>query len=882
VTASSPPAGAKVLGRRGIRARLKDARIRVKLGLILIIPTLAVLVLATDRVVQHGQQAIDIEQIRSLAALSSQASAVTQEVEHERMAAAAFLANPNAQSDQYLPQIRRTDQAIAGYNALRSALTDVPATVGDRLRYVDQQFNILEAARQQVMTRSDITVSAVVLRYGAMAEGLVAYRESLGQVAGDTALGDTLRASAALSRTKLQVSQAQAVAFVALQAGTLDDEQLTSFLSTLIGQQESLDAFMLAATPEQRTFVSATLTGDAISLADAVSNDVIRSTGRPALISADEAARSLGAVVDLIRWAEERVDQDVLAAATTQRNSVIWQVVAEVTAVILVIAIALAFALILARALIRSLNELRLGALAVVDRDLPETVARLRDPSTLGDHTPAEIAAQVADPIGLSSMDEIGDVARAFNAVHREAVRVAAEQAGLYTSVSVMFLNLARRSQSLVDQMIAHLDDMERDEEDPKRLGRLFRLDHLATRMRRNDENLLVLAGADSSPARREDVLLADILRAAQAEIENYARVEFGSVDIDAVVLSHAVNDVVRLLAELLDNSTRFSPPEAAVLVSARQYADSVLLQIEDRGVGITPEQVAFFNTRLAAPPTMDIAAFRMMGLAVVGRLAARYRIQIELHGSPGQGTTVYVKLPGPIIMFRRGRDGYDLMDGRQPLAVPAPAAPRWPDAIPASPLGALGGGGSFGAGYGAGSLPGRAQPPPVSTSAQWPSTASDDTAEMPIYREMEATWFGSGHSSLSGAAPVATDPGGWGDIDPAAAQHWGATTVPAPAMSSTAAAPLPPAQTRGGGWQTAADEGWRAARNAAEAPVRTQTRTGLPKRVPRAQLVPGGVATDSPAAQVQRSPDGVRGLLSAYHRGVQRGRGVDDRPVTG
>ena len=145
----------------------------------------------------------------------------------------------------------------------------MPTTVADRLRDVDQQLSILETTRQQVLTRSDLTVSAVVLRYGAMAEGLVAYRESLGQIAGDTALGDKLRAAAALSRTKLQVAQAQAVAFVALQTGTLDDEQLTSFLSTLIGQQESLDAFMLAATPEQRTFVSSTLTGDAVSLADA-------------------------------------------------------------------------------------------------------------------------------------------------------------------------------------------------------------------------------------------------------------------------------------------------------------------------------------------------------------------------------------------------------------------------------------------------------------------------------------------------------------------------------------------------------------------------------------------------------------------------------------
>jgi signal transduction histidine kinase len=908
VTGYSPPARGKVLGRgrRGLRARLKDTRIRVKLGLILIIPTVAVLVLATDRIVQLGQQAASIEQIRSLAALSTDASAVNQEIQHERMSAAQFLANTHAQSDQYLLQIRLTDQAIANYKSLRSGLGDVPTAVADRLQDIDQQLTTLEQTRQQVQVRSDLTVSAVVLRYGALAEDLVAFRESLGQIAGATTLGDTLRAAAALSRTKLQMSEAQAVAFVALQDGTLDDEQLTSFLSTLIGQQGSLDAFMLAATPDQRAFVSSTLTGDEVSLADDAANDVIRSTGRPALITPDDASKALGAEVDLIRWAEQQIDRDVQAAATAQRNSVIWQVVVEAGAVLLVIIFAFAFALMLARALIRSLNELRLGALNVAERDLPDTVARLSDRSTLGDHSPAEIAAQIADPIGLSSSDEIGDVARAFNVVHREAVRVAAEQATLRTGVSVMFLNLARRSQSLVDQMIAHLDDMERDEADAKRLARLFRLDHLATRMRRNDENLLVLAGADSSPARGEDSLLIDIMRAAQAEIENYGRIEFGSVDIDALVTARAVNDVVRLFAELLDNATRFSPPDVAVLVSARQLGDYLVIQIEDRGVGVSPDQVGFFNSRLAAPPTMDISAFRMMGLAVVGRLASRYDIQVELRSGLGEGTTVYIKLPGPIVLLRRAPQSYELQTAgprslgggggsygsRQALAAPAaPPPPRWPAGAPAG----MGSGPVAGRTpappqyhNGSGQYPGGpalsrpiAELPPVPRHPEWPSPPNDETAEMPIYREMEATWFRGNHS-LPVVSPGSggSEPSGWGEPRTPPPQQRGAATGSAPPRPPAPAGPPPPAPSRGG-WQTSADSGWRAARSAAEQTVRTQTRTGLPKRVPQAQLVPGGVETGNATKVAQRTPDDVRGLLSAYHRGVQRGRGVDDRPVT-
>ena len=151
----------------------------------------------------------------------------------------------------------------------------------------------------------------------------------------------------------------------------------------------------------------------------------------------------------------------------------------------------------------------------------------------------------------------------AFNAVHLEAVRTAAEQAALRASVATMFVNLARRSQILVDRLIGHLDRLERGEEDPDRLAELFQLDHLATRMRRNDENLLVLAGADSTRVQREPAPLIDVLRAAQSEVEHYTRIEFGVIDRDIEIAAHAVNDLVHLVAELFDNATAFSPPDS-------------------------------------------------------------------------------------------------------------------------------------------------------------------------------------------------------------------------------------------------------------------------------------------------------------------------------
>src|SRR6185369_2257902 len=275
-----------------------------------------------------------------------------------------------------------------------------------------------------------------------------------------------------------------------------------------------------------------------------------------------------------------------------------------------------------------------------------------------------------------------------FNMVHREAVRVAAEQAVLRTSVSAMFLGLARRSQTLVDRMIGQLDQIERTEEDPKRLAELFQLDHLATRMRRNDENVLVLADADSTPPRREDAPLVDVMRAAQSEIEMYQRVEFGTIDEDVMIASQAVNDVVRLLAELLDNATRFSPPTGIVVLEARRLGDRVLIQIEDGGLGMSPDTLAAYNARLAAPPALDVATFRMMGLAVVGRLAFRHDITIQLRDRSGSGTIVEVLLPSAALILPQARSFRELpseapRNGRQPAFGALPAPPAGPPGLP-------------------------------------------------------------------------------------------------------------------------------------------------------------------------------------------------------
>ncbi len=254
------------------------------------------------------------------------------------------------------------------------------------------------------------------------------------------------------------------------------------------------------------------------------------------------------------------------------------------------------------------------------------------------------------EPIDVDSSDEIGEVARAFDQVHREALRLAANEAALRGNVNAMFVNLSRRSQSLVERQIRLIDDLEQGEQDADRLASLFQMDHLATRMRRNSENLLVLAGHDASRRWNQPVALVDVLRAAVSEIEQYERVSL-NVQPGISVRGHAVNDVVHLLAELAENATSFSSAETPVVVAGHLLTSGgVLLDITDQGVGMGAEEMAHANWRLDNPPVVDVAVSRRMGLFVVARLAARHGIRVRLRPAPAGGLTALVWLPDEVI----------------------------------------------------------------------------------------------------------------------------------------------------------------------------------------------------------------------------------------
>ena len=920
----------QVTRRGGVFPRLRDARIRAKLALILLVPLAAVIALAGVRLVDVGQRASEAGQVEDLTRLGADITALTQLLHHERMTAAAYLADSRVPADQYDRAVRTTDAQIATYRAHRGELDEIPSVVQTRLLQIDDHLNSMNVTRGQVTKRQGIAVAEAVSRYGVVITDLVGYGQVVSQFAGGGPAGDSLRAAGAFAEAKAGAAEQEAISYAARVSNDLSAEQRTAFIAAQTSQQEALLSFEAFAPAGQRKLVDSVVTGDAINLADRVSSELNRGTA----VAPADITQAFGAVVDLMRWAEQQIESENIKLAADDRDSVMRQAAIESVLVLVVLLVAITLAVILARTLNMSLRRLREGALAVANRDLPDAVARLRDARNLGEGGVDRIVDSLRDPIQLDNRDEIGQVAQAFNVVHQEAVRIAAEQAALRTSVSAMFLNLARRSQSLVDRMIGELDQIERTEEDPKRLARLFELDHLATRMRRNDENLLVLAGADSSPPRREDALLVDALRAAQSEVELYNRIEFGTVDTDIEIAALAVNDVVRLAAELLDNATRFSAPNTVVVAEARRIRDYVVIQVEDRGLGMSEEQMDQLNRRLAEPPGVDVAAFRLMGLAVVGRLASRYGIRVELRANLEGGTIAQVTLPGNIVVLP-GRGGQVPLVAPSPLSSPGsgswdatpsraatatlPAPPisahpqlpmfpsqRPPTTIPdpdvtptpnrpplpsraaraAAPAGALAATEVNGWGAALAAMPPvPAAPPPVA-----PKT--EERADAPIFVEMQQSWFkdhdGTSpeewgmptagyapppHSAV--APPATTSPSAPVSPPPAAPAPAAATPAAAPhanghnGASPTVPKPRAAAEDR---WRTAADEGWQRAMAAAEPVDAGTTRSGLPKRVPQAQLVPGGVQT-GPRNQNRRSPDDIRGLLSAYHRGVQRGR---------
>ncbi|HLU72689.1 MAG TPA: nitrate- and nitrite sensing domain-containing protein [Nonomuraea sp.] len=952
------------------RWRLRNWRVRARLVALILVPTAAAVLLGGIQVIASAGAAADYARINQLARLSEQVGGLTHELSGERARLSWFIARnrPQSQLPDVRAQIGKTDAAIREVRETAEGLLgQVTGRTADQIQNMLNRFDDLRGLRKQAI-EADLLPGATVQLYTTVVNDLLSIHNQLISGSQDDELFRQTRMLDALARAKESVSLQQALLTTALVEGSISQEQLKTFLGELSREETQRKAFSEEATAEERRFFDETVNGhsaeDMLFLRELV---LIRATAGQSLrgldlASRDDARRWFEAsttVVDSLRTVEQRQAEGIhsrsesLSAAEQQRAYVIAGAVLALLIAVLAITTGVA------RSLVRPLRRLRAEALEIAGKRLPEFVQHLRESRD------GAVDAEVP-PIGVFSRDEVGEVARAFDEVHREAVRLAGDEARLRANVNAMFVNLSRRSQTLVERQLTLIERLERGERDDDRLADLFKLDHLATRMRRNSENLLVLAGQEAARKWSQPVELMDVVRAALGEVESYDRVSI-QIQSDAAIAGQAVNDVVHLLAELIENAVSFSSNDTRVVISSSRIdGGGLMVAVTDQGIGMSGEELAECNWRLANPPVVDVSVSRRMGLFVVGRLALRHHIKVQLRrqdvgglsamvllpealltpvpgataaapfpqqqgpsaadpssfahvpmqastahpgiGHPSVPGTVYPSLesvPEPSSWFSSSHtpsgDGAFTGDSR---SFPSDAAPSQdnPFASQDNPFAsrdfpqapAFGGSSGFqqGGGYGAshdvsqeGALP-RRLPPDGGLGGDLPRRLPAEDGGLPRRRppEGEASQgeylpvFASVESGPPASSwftkPAFTDEPAPQDAAPERSwqsdESWSASeTAAIPKIDPSA-----PPPSRSDEWSSPADTGWQAAVAAREPAMGGVTSSGLPKRTPKANLVPGTAApAPSPAPAPPVSPDRLRSRLSSYQQGVRKGR---------
>jgi signal transduction histidine kinase len=368
----------------------------------------------------------------------------------------------------------------------------------------------------------------------------------------------------------------------------------------------------------------------------------------------------------------ERRADDLRSDADAQRR---WYVGAALVAVVAAVVIAWR----VSRSITRPLRALSRDAQSMADEQLPSAVADILDAPLGEDPAPPEPA-----PITITTNDEVSDVAHALGDVERSALGLAIEQATLRRTIAESYVNLGRRNQNLLSRLLAAVGELEQGETDPGRVAQLHKLDHLATRMRRNAESLLVLSEVDAGPRWHPPVRVLDVVRAALGEIENYQRVVVRTLD-PVMIVGGAASDLTHLLAELIENGVKHSPPHELVEIRGRMTPDGYSLAVVDHGLGMSADEIALANERLAGAERPTVAVSKHLGHFVAAALAARNGIEVRLQGSEVVGIAAIVDLPAEII----GPMPPDPL--RELVAPAAPAVPAPPP--PAEPLPAAAGG---------------------------------------------------------------------------------------------------------------------------------------------------------------------------------------------
>ncbi|WP_433193205.1 nitrate- and nitrite sensing domain-containing protein [Nocardia sp. CA-107356] len=640
---------------------MRPRTIRGQLARILIVSLVLVLALLGVTVAREVKAFRESGDTVHAVSLALAVQDLVQEAQRERGLSNGLLGGDIRLVQTVADQRVHTDQAMRALE--EAAAGNAPGAA--QVRSAIGQFDALDATRAQIDARRTSRQAA----FQFYTDGISALnRLTLGlDQARDAEVRHGLEALYALGEAKEQTAKERGFLNGVFAADEFRNGEYVEFLDIRAAKMAGLTAFARDATASQQAQLDAVLRSEnAVKAAESERIAIASSTG-PLLRSVDPSTWwvQMTAVIDEQRKVQQAVGADIQRRAEALRRDAFLTLGGFLLAALIAIAAEVALVVASVRAIVRPLAELAAEADDVANHRLPEVIAAWQ----AADDTQPDPPAPVRTPRGASV--EIAAVAGALDGVQTTAFVLASEQALVRRNTTESMANLARRNQNLVRRQLGLISEFEREELDPKALSNLFELDHLATRMRRNAESLLVLVGAASPRRWAEPIALTDVIRAGLSEVDDYRRVVLRRVD-DIAITGAVVSDLAHMLAELIENGLAFSPPDLEVEIYGRKLPTGYLLAVVDHGVGMAMEQLDEANARLRGETDFVVAPTRYLGHYVVGRLARRLGIDVELNVSPVSGIVARLLLPAGIIAGDKDRRGPGA--GERSAAGPGPA----------------------------------------------------------------------------------------------------------------------------------------------------------------------------------------------------------------
>ncbi|GAA4515337.1 sensor histidine kinase [Nonomuraea ferruginea] len=616
--------------------------IAIKLLILLLVPLTSLVGLwafAAGLTAGDGIQMLETDKLTTN--LAEPSSELTTHLQNERLSSIQFISAKRNPETLFL-QRTLTDGAAKELRELAGRQDDLTPAMSAQLNALFRQLDRLTQIRRDVDAPNPSQLD-LINGYNQIVDASFRMYDALVLVP-DLALYRNVRALAMLAEGKEMLSRERAMIAVVLSRGRVTSAEREAFAEWAATRRLLYSQALTQLDGELRTpyqeLISSPLYQEFLETEDAMRGQAVVN-GLPA-----EAATWPVDANNL--WKAVEANQRTTSAAYAQRlapaaTGILMKIAVAGGVGLLAVLASILLSLRFRKRLVRELAGLRDAATHLAQVRLPELVEQLRTSAKPPVGTavePLEVKAETS---------EVHDIVHAFNDVQSTAVNAALSQANLRHGVNQVFVNLARRNQSLLHRQLMQLDGMERGTEDPVMLEDLFKLDHLTTRMRRHAESLIILS--DQQPGRgwRNPVPIVDVLRAAVAEVEEYQRVEVLQPP-PVSLLGTAVTDVAHLMAELVENATLFSPPRTRVDLRTTSTPHGLTVEVEDRGLGLPRDELDQLNTRLAEKPEFDLAQSDRLGLFVVGRLASRHGIKVTLAPSPYGGLTARVMLPASLL----------------------------------------------------------------------------------------------------------------------------------------------------------------------------------------------------------------------------------------